>query len=190
MSDAKRIVDFWIDEVGPKRWYQSSDQLDKQITSEFEGLWKRASSGEFGSWLCNPDTALGLIILLDQFPRNMYRGTDLAYASDAAAVAATKRSIVMGHDLKVPEPQRQFFYMPLMHSESLMDQERCVRLIALRMPKYGTESLKHAQAHRDVIRQFGRFPYRNAYLGRPTTEPEVSYLDQGGYRVSMETYAA
>ncbi len=190
MSDAKRVTDFWIDEVGPRGWYNGSDELDRVIETEFLDMWHRASSGEFGSWLCAPDTALSLILLLDQFPRNMFRGTDQAYASDPAALAATKRSIVMGHDLKVPEPERQFFYLPLMHSESLMDQERCVRLIALRMPAMGAEALKHAQAHRDVIRQFGRFPYRNDHLGRVTTESESEYLDLGGYQLSVNTYAA
>ncbi len=190
MKDAERILDFWLNEVGPRGWYLSSAELDERVRSEFFDLWEQASAGELSTWLCAPTTALALCVLLDQFPRNMFRGTDQAYVSDPVALAAAKRSVVMGHDLKVDELQRQFFYMPLMHSESLMDQERCVRLIALRMPTAGDETLKHAQAHRDVIRQFGRFPYRNEHLGRSTTDSESAYLDRGGYERSVEMYAA
>ena len=190
MTDADKVLDFWIDQVGPRGWYKTDDELDARIRIEFLDLWERASHGELGSWLCAPNTALALIILLDQFPRNMFRGTDRAYASDPAALAAAKRSIVMGHDLKVKEPERQFFYLPMMHSESLMDQERCVRLISLRMPQAGDVVLTHARAHRDIIRQFGRFPYRNEYLGRATTSPEMEYLDRGGYEASVATHAA
>jgi len=96
----------------------------------------------------------------------------------------------MGHDLKTSEPARQFFYLPLMHSESLMDQERCVRLMTLRMPLTGENNLKHARAHRDVIRQFGRFPYRNDALGRRSTDAEITYLNGGGYGSSLSVSAA
>lgn len=189
-KEADRIVNFWVEEVGPKGWYKSTDALDSAIREEFGALWECAAMGEYTAWLVSPQKALALLILLDQFPRNMFRGEGKAFASDSVALAVAKRAIVMGHDLKTPEPQRQFFYLPLMHSESLMDQERCVRLMALRMPQAGATQLQHARAHRDVIRQFGRFPYRNAALGRATTPAEAEYLKNGGYSSSVKANAA
>ena len=189
-AEAERIVDFWLNEVGPEGWYKSSTELDTSIRDEFGGLWEAARNGEYTAWLVSPQKALALLILLDQFPRNMFRGEAKAFASDGAALAVAKRAIVMGHDLKTSEPGRQFFYLPLMHSESLMDQERCVRLMALRMPQTGASNLHHARAHRDVIRQFGRFPYRNAALGRTTTAAERDYLAGGGYASSVKANAA
>lgn len=187
---ANSIIDFWVNEVGPAHWYKSNPEIDAKIKNKFEDVWREAKDGELGAWMCTPEGCLALVLLLDQFPRCMFRGTAQAYSSDGAALAAAKRGIVMGHDFKIPEPQRQFLYMPMMHSESLMDQERCVRLIALRLLSTGGEGLLHAKAHRDVIRQFGRFPYRNAILGRANTESETAYLTAGGYEFSVNTVAA
>lgn len=189
-KEAFEIRAYWIDKVGPNGWDAVSDAQDAEIKSKFEGIWKQARDGELGAWMCTPESSLSLVVLLDQFPRAMFRGTAMAYSTDANALAVAKRAIVMGHDLKVPEPQRQFFYTPLMHSESLMDQERCVRLVSLRMPRVGYGSLLHAKAHRDIIRQFGRFPYRNEALGRASTEPELAYITAGGYELSINTHAA
>ena len=125
--------------------------------------------------------ALALLILLDQFPRNMFRGTARAYRSDEKARSIAKQAIARGHDKVTPEPERQFFYLPLMHSEGLPDQERCVRLIKLGMPRTGIRNLQSAQRHRDVIRRFGRFPSRNRPLGRRDTEAEQLYRANGGY---------
>jgi len=187
---ADQIIDFWLNKTGEKAWYNPTDALDAEIRGNFEGHWHKAIAGTYSSWLVSPEKSLALMILLDQFPRNMFRSTAQAFASDALCLSLAKRAIVMGHDLKTSEPARQFFYLPLMHSESLMDQERCVRLMTLRMPLTGENNLKHARAHRDVIRQFGRFPYRNDALGRRSTDAEITYLNGGGYGSSLSVSAA
>ncbi len=191
MSDiAKEIIDVWMNEIGPTKWYRSDENVAKNLRTRFEEHWEKARAGDYCAWMCTPEGCLALVLLLDQFPRKMFEGDAKAYVSDSAGLAAAKRGIVMGHDLKVSEPQRQFFYIPMMHSESLMDQERCVRLMSLRMLKSGGESIRHAKAHRDVIRQFGRFPHRNAALGRSSTDPEKAYITAGGYDFTINTIAA
>lgn len=191
MSDiALEIREFWLNKVGPENWDTGSDILDAEIKAKFEDIWKQARDGELSAWMCTPENCLSLVILLDQFPRAMFRGTGEAYSTDANALAVAKRAIVLGHDLNVSEPGRLFFYTPLMHSESLMDQERCVRLMSLRLLNLGGRSLLHAKAHRDIIRQFGRFPYRNEAVNRPSTDPERAYLLAGGYELSINTQAA
>lgn len=175
------VLDFWLRDVGPTRWYRPDPALDREIRRRFAALWRRAARGALGGWLSNPRGALALLILLDQFPRNMFRGTPDAFRTDRRALAAAKVALGRGFDRMVPEPERQFFYLPLMHSEDLADQERCVRLIMLRMPRTGAENLRHAIAHRDVIRRFGRFPSRNAILGRADTDAERRYRAAGGY---------
>lgn len=180
MVGPEEILSFWLDEVGPEGWYKAEDALDAEIRARFEETWNGAMEGKFGLWLTYPSGSLAYIILLDQFSRNMFRGTGKSFASDAVALAAAKQSIHRGWDLKIDEPARQFFYMPLMHSENLCDQDRCVRLMNERMQQ-GGNNLLHAQAHREVIRQFGRFPTRNAALDRKSTAPEMVYVDEGGY---------
>lgn len=180
-EQAGAVLDYWMETVGPDGWYKIDEAVDKEIAARFGETWAAARAGELDEWLLRPEDALAFMIVLDQFPRNMFRGDDRAFATDRKALCAAKKAISLGHDLKAPEPQRQFFYLPLMHSESLMDQERCVRLILTRMPQTGEANLIHARAHRDVIRRFGRFPYRNDALGRPSTIAERGYLDAGGY---------
>lgn len=181
MASSENILKFWLDEIGPEGWYASSDALDQSIRDKFQDTWDAAMDGKFGLWLTYPSGALAYIILLDQFSRNMFRGSAKAFASDAIALAAAKQAIHRGWDLKIDEPARQFFYMPLMHSENLCDQDRCVRLMKERMPNAGDANLLHARVHREVIRMFGRFPYRNDALGRATSDKEVQFLTQGGY---------
>lgn len=176
-----RILKFWLDEVGPENWYKQDDALDARIRSEFHDVWQAALSGQHDDWMLSPEGALALLVLLDQFSRNMFRGRADAYRSDPLALALAKRAIARGHDQKIAEPQRQFFYLPLMHSEMLSDQERCVRLLLLKMPLHGPDNLPHAVKHREVIRSFGRFPSRNAALGRNDTEAERAYREAGGY---------
>jgi len=180
-AEPEDILSFWLDEVGPEGWYAQNDDLDEKIRSRFMETWTAASAGKLDKWMLRPDQALALLILLDQFPRNMFRGADTAFSTDKKALATAKKAICDGHDLKVDEPQRQFFYLPLMHSECLTDQERCVRLFMTRMPQKGAENLPFAKEHRDVIRKFGRFPYRNEALGRHTTPTEQVYLQENGY---------
>jgi len=141
-------------------------------------------------WLTYPSGALAYIILTDQFPRNMFRGTGRAFSSDAIALAAAKSAIERGWDMAINEPARQFFYLPLMHSENLCDQDRCVRLMCKRMPESGASNLFHARAHREVIRKFGRFPYRNDALSRLPTGAETHYLKQGGYGSTIRALQA
>jgi uncharacterized protein (DUF924 family) len=181
MTGPEKVLHFWLDEVGPDGWYKAEDALDQRIRDDFMSAWVEASKGAYSLWLTYPSGALAYLILTDQFPRNMFRGQAKAFATDRAALAVAKSAIDRGWDLKIDEPARQFFYLPLMHSENLCDQERCVRLMCERMSESGDENLIHARAHREVIRQFGRFPYRNEALSRATTEGEVAYIAGGGY---------
>jgi uncharacterized protein (DUF924 family) len=183
------ILAYWLDEVGPEGWYKGGAALDAEIRDRFLQSWERAQEGTCGLWLTYPSGTLAYIILMDQFPRNMFRDTGKAFSSDAAALAAAKMAITRGWDLRIDPPARQFFYMPLMHSECLADQERCVRLMKTRMPD-GESNLLHAKAHREVIRRFGRFPTRNAALARPSTGPEADYVEAGGYRTALKSVGA
>ena len=175
------VLKFWLEDIGPAGWYSSSEDLDADIRARFEELWNDAQAGKLNHWLTNPTDALAFLILTDQFPRNMFRDSGKAFSSDRLALAAAKLAIEKGWDMRVEAPERQFFYLPLMHSENLCDQDRCVRLMCERMPESRDGNLLHARAHREVIRQFGRFPYRNAALSRSFTAQETSYLKQGGY---------
>jgi uncharacterized protein (DUF924 family) len=181
MANPEDILAFWLDEVGPKGWYEVSPALDDTIRERFHADWARARDGGMSLWLTYPSGTLSYIILTDQFPRNMYRGSGEAFATDGIARAAAKMAIDRNWDLRIDEPARQFFYLPLMHSECLADQERCVRLMMTRMPETGPSNLVHARAHREVIRRFGRFPYRNEALARPSHAAEAAFLAAGGY---------
>ncbi len=183
MVSPDEVLRFWLDEVGQKGWYQNSEALDAQVRERFSSAWENARAGAYGLWLTYPSGTLAYVILTDQFPRNMFRGERRAFATDRAGLTAAKVAISRGWDVRIDEPARQFFYLPLMHSENLCDQERCVRLICERMPVYGPDNLLHARAHREVIRRFGRFPYRNAALGRASTAPERTFEAEGGYGV-------
>ncbi|MEM7598683.1 MAG: DUF924 family protein [Pseudomonadota bacterium] len=187
MTAPQEVLEFWLDEIGPRDWYKASDQLDSTIRDRFESAWARATEGAYGLWLTYPSGTLAYILLMDQFPRNMFRGDARSFQTDAYALAAAKMAIQNGWDMRIDEPARQFFYLPLMHSENLCDQERCIRLLLERMPIHGGENLLHARAHREVIRQFGRFPHRNQVLSRMSTRPEKTYLEQGGYGTTVRS---
>ena len=181
MTAPDDILKFWLDDVGEKGWYDQSDTLDAEIRDKFEGAWRKAREGTFGLWLTYPAGTLAYIILMDQMPRNMFRGSSESFVTDRHAVTAAKAAIGRNWDMAIDEPARQFFYLPMMHSENLCDQERCIRLICDRMPQTGPSQLFHARAHREVIRQFGRFPYRNEPLARKSTLQEQAYLTAGAY---------
>jgi len=185
MTAPEDVLSFWLDEVGPKGWYQASQDLDGQIRDKFEDAWSSAREGTFALWLTYPSGTLAYIILMDQFPRNMFRDHGAAFSTDKYALAAAKAAIHRKWDLRIDEPARQFFYLPLMHSENLCDQEQCIRLICERMPETGADNLLHARAHREVIRMFGRFPYRNDALARNSTKPEQDYVAEGGYGTTL-----
>jgi uncharacterized protein (DUF924 family) len=177
MMRADDVLTFWIDEAGPEKWYLRDAALDAAISERFAPLVQAAREGRLEKWALHPRPALALLILLDQFPRNIFRDRPEAFASDRQALCVAKRSIRMSHDLATPEPERQFFYLPLMHSESQMDQDRCVRMFLTRMPETGRANLPFAIEHREVIRRFGRFPYRNAALRRTSTAEEAAWLE-------------
>jgi uncharacterized protein (DUF924 family) len=179
MVNPDDILSFWLDECGSDKWYEADDALDQTIRERFGAAWKAATEGAFSLWLTYPNGALAYIILTDQFPRNMFRDDARAFSTDRAALAAAKSAIAKGWDLRIDPPARQFFYMPLEHSENLCDQDRAVRLICDRLQD--ETYLLHARAHREVIRQFGRFPHRNAALDRNTTDLEKDHLERGGY---------
>lgn len=190
MASPEEILSFWLDEVGPKGWYEQSDTLDTEIRTRFEKTYQGACEGRFSLWLTYPTGALAYVILTDQFSRNMYRGSAKSFATDRIALAAAKSAIDKRWDMRIDEPARHFFYMPLTHSENLCDQDRCVRLMCERMPEHGASFLLHARAHRAVIRQFGRFPFRNEALARPSTKPEAAYMAQGGYGETVRALQA
>ena len=190
MANPDEILAFWLDEVGPVGWYTGGEELDQQIRDRFEETYNQACAGALSLWLTYPSGTLAYIILMDQFSRNLFRGTPKSFATDKIAMAAAKAAISKGWDTRIDEPARQFFYMPLVHSENLCDQDRAVRLIMKRMPETGAGNLLHAKAHREVIRRFGRFPTRNAALGRSTPPAEATFLDDGGYGAIVEALKA
>ena len=152
------ILAFWRD-AGPKRWYTPDDAFDAEVRRRFFGLWQRAAAGELSSWETNDDGALALVIVLDQFPRNMFRGDARTYASDALAREVAHRAIEHGVDARIDPSLREFLYLPFNHSEHLSDQLRCIELTRA---AGNAENLKWAEHHADIIRRFGRFPHRNA----------------------------
>lgn len=181
MTTVDAVLGYWLDELGPAGWYDGTEAVDAAIRNRFLTAWQDARDGAYGLWLTFPTGALAYVLLTDQFPRNMFRNDGQAFATDRQALAAAKAAINHGWDMRIGEPARQFFYLPLMHSENLADQDRAVRLIKEWMPDTGASNLLHARAHREIIRQFGRFPYRNAALDRATTAPERDYVAGGGY---------
>lgn len=174
--DAIRVVDFWS-EAGPARWFAKEPSFDRDFRERFIELHEAAARGELAAWERSATGALALVLLLDQFPRNAFRGTPRMYGTDALARAAAQRALEAGHDRRVPENVRVFFYLPFGHSEHLADQERAVHFCARLPPPHPS----HARRHRDIVREFGRFPHRNPILGRTMTHAEQRFLDAGGY---------
>lgn len=174
-----RVLRFWLQENGPAEWYAGGDAFDAAVRARFSRGWRAAAAGGIDGWRGDPEGALAFLILVDQFPRNMFRGTARAFATDRLARDAAVAAIDAGHDLRIRAPERQFFYLPLEHSERIADQDRAVHLIATRL--HAPETLRHARVHREVIRRYRRFPDRNAALGRPSTQAERAFLAAGGY---------
>lgn len=171
------VLAFWR-KAGPKRWFAKSAAFDRQIRAQFLPTYRAAAARALSHWEREPARTLALAIVLDQFPRNMFRRSARAFAADPLARQVARRAIAKGFDRRVPPGERQFLYLPFEHSESLADQQRCV---ALFRATGDAESLKWAQLHADIIRRFGRFPHRNAALGRATTARERAFLDGGGF---------
>lgn len=180
MSDPIEVLDYWLGAVGPQAWYAGGEDLDGEIAALFTPIWQAAHDGHLEHWAHGAVGTLAYLIVCDQFSRNIHRGTALAFATDARARDAARRALKAGWDMDAPEPERQFFYMPFEHSEDIDDQDLAVALMAERMPSHPDMAL-HARAHREVIARFGRFPFRNAALGRVSTAPEAAFLAEGGY---------
>lgn len=188
MANPEEILAFWLDEIGPKGWYEASEELDAEVRKRFLDDYNRLVEGSLSLWLTYATGTLAYIVLADQFSRNMFRDTAQAFATDKIAKAAAKAAISKGWDLRIDGAARQFFYMPLVHSECQEDQDRAVRLFTTRMPETGASNLLHAQAHREIIRKFGRFPTRNAALSRDTSEAEAKFLANGGYGAIVRSF--
>jgi uncharacterized protein (DUF924 family) len=175
-AEAREVVAFW-EGAGPALWFAKDDGFDRRFRERFLALHEAAARRELDGWNATPAGALALMILLDQFPRNAFRGTSRMYATDAAARTLADAAIAAGHDRFVAVDMQAFFYLPFGHSERLADQDRAVELCG----RLGGRNLQQAEHHRDIVRRFGRFPHRNAILGRPTTKEEAEYLANGGY---------
>ncbi len=188
MRTPDEVLGYWLDELGPKGWYAGGDAVDEDVRKRFGATWDAAVKGGLGMWLSYAAGTLAYIIVTDQFPRNMFRGTGAAYSTDRLARAAAQVALDHGWDMKIDPPARQFFYMPFEHSECLTDQDHAVRLMKDRMDD--PELLLHARAHRDIIRSFGRFPFRNDHLGRTTTVSEAAFLTAGGYPAKVKALKA
>ena len=168
---------FWK-EAGFKVWFSKDDAFDALLRGRYLALHEEVAEGGIDLWLTEPRTALAAIILLDQFPRNAFRGTPRMFSTDARAKAMSERAIFAGHDQATEAELRYFFYLPFEHSEELADQTRSVAL----HEALGTANItKYAIDHRDIIERFGRFPHRNAVLGRASTPEEIAYLESGGF---------
>lgn len=169
------IIAFWK-EAGPDKWYSKDKAFDTDFRVRFKTEHWSAARGEYADWIKTADGALALAILLDQYPRNSFRGSAHQFATDGLARAVAREAIARGYLETFGPELRQFLVMPLMHSEDIKDQDDLLPLCA-GMP----ETLKYAKIHRDIIARFGRFPHRNAVLGRETTPDERAFLDGGGF---------
>ena len=177
LATPAQVLDFWFG-VDPKKWYAKDDAFDDEIRERFLSTYEAAAAGRLADWEEMPESALALVIVLDQFSRNMFRGSPRTFAADALALAVANHAVERGFDRKLELQKRNFLYLPFMHSENLVDQERCVELSRQRAD---ANTLKYAQLHEDIIRRFGRFPHRNAVLRRTTTPEEQAFLDAGGF---------
>jgi uncharacterized protein (DUF924 family) len=171
------ILGFWRS-AGPKKWFTKNAAFDSAIRLKFEPVHHAAARGEYDAWAATAEGALALLILLDQFPRNLYRDSGHAFATDGKARAVARAAAEAGFHHEVQPELGQFFVLPFTHSEDLADQDMAIAIAA---ELEDADCLKWARIHRDVIARFGRFPHRNGSLGRETTAPEQAFLDEGGF---------
>ena len=183
-TDFREVLDFWFGvPPGPARaeWFRKDDAFDAQIRDRFGPLDEAASRRELDAWRADPASMLALVVVLDQFSRNLYRGNARAFAQDAHALECANEALARGDDTRLQPVQRQFLYLPLEHSEDLADQERCVALMRSLEGFEETRGLTEwAEKHRVIVARFGRFPHRNAALGRVSTPEEIEFLKQPG----------
>ncbi len=171
------VFAFWFGELTRKDWFEKNDALDEAMRKHFAATHLSLARGELDPWRTSPEHRLAAVIVLDQLSRNLYRGTPLAFAVDWLALREARQAIEVGADMAVLPEQRGFFYLPFEHSETLADQDRSVQLFTL---LGDADYLDYAERHRAVIREFGRFPHRNALLGRESTAAELEYLARPG----------
>lgn len=176
LPDSAALIAFWR-EAGPQRWFRKDEAFDAQFRDRFLSAHERAAQGELDEWLETPGGALALAILLDQFPRNAFRGTARMYATDAQARRVARVALERGYDAQLPADLRNFLSLPFMHSEDPADHEISVAKTAA----LGGEPHRFALHHREIIRRFGRFPHRNAVLGRTSSPEEEQFLAEGGF---------
>jgi len=167
------IVDFWFSDVVRPLWFNSTEAFDSELRERFEATWASARDGMYDHWAEEARSALALVIVLDQFPLNMFRQDARQYSTEAHARDIARQAIDNGLDQQLEAVQKAFLYLPFMHSEHLADQDRSVELYTAAGLE---ENLKFARHHRDVVARFGRFPHRNAMLGRDSSEEEIEYL--------------
>ncbi|MEW5425051.1 DUF924 family protein [Amorphus sp. 3PC139-8] len=175
-ADALALLDFWWT-AGPAAWFSADPEFD-DACRRFRELQKRAATGELDGWAVTAPGALALLLLLDQLPRNLYRDTAGAFATDPKALAIAETALARGFDRAYPMPAKGFFYLPFMHAEDLSAQERSLDLYRVTGDQ---TTYFYALVHYDAVRRFGRFPHRNRVLGRTTSEAERAYLDTGGF---------
>ena len=183
---AQALLDFWFGAAGdPDRethrdiWFKGTPEHDAGLRHLFLADYEQAACGALASWEECLESALALLLLLDQIPRNIFRGTPRAYATDAAARAAADRAMAKGFDAMVPPAWRKFFYMPLHHSENADDQRRSIELMqAVPNDPARADNIRYAGRYLDIIERFGRFPHRNAVLGRVSTPEELAFLEE------------
>ena len=172
---AQAVLDFWFrGEEERKEWFTKSDVFDEEIRGRFLSLHEAGARGELAHWKDFPGDCLALIVVLDQFPRNMYRGSPRAFSTDALALGAAKHAVAVGHDKQLSTVARSFVYLPFEHSENLADQETALKLFE------GHANFEWARKHWEIVRRFGRFPHRNAVLGRQSTPAEIEFLKEPG----------
>jgi uncharacterized protein (DUF924 family) len=173
MKQPQQIIEYWYAEEMRSHWFASTSALDNLIRDRYETLWEQAAVGQLDTWKETPEGCLALAIILDQFPLNMFRNQAKSFATEGQAIEVTLFALDQGFDKQISSDKLEFLIMPLMHSEKLTHQDLAVTLFA----QYDlADNLRFAQHHRDIIRRFGRFPHRNAILGRDSTEQELAYL--------------
>lgn len=177
LPTAAEIIAFWR-EAGPCKWFEKDEAFDAAIRARFLAAHEAAAAGELDGWMQTAEGSYALLLLLDQFPRNLFRNSPRAFATDEKARAVADHAVAQGFDMEFDTLERRFIYMPFMHSEELADQERCIALCEASGDEEGTQ---YAVIHRDIIRDFGRFPHRNPVLGRDTSEEEHAFLKAGGF---------
>jgi len=184
-ADAQQVLDFWFGNAGTggarPEWFRKDEAFDEEIRRQFLPLWQRAAAGELNPWQLDARSCLALLVVLDQFPRNMFRGSAQAFSTDPAARATARHALEAGYDQLLLPVERMFIYLPLEHSESLADQHECLRLM-LSLATFDETRDLHlwAEKHRVIIARFGRFPHRNQALGRASTAEEIEFLRQPG----------